>query len=128
MPKPPAKKTPTAAPAAKTPPKKPAVVKTRARDSSPGEQLVELALKRPEFRQRLAAFETSGSLVLDHVSAPAQGFAAALLARHLGKSKPKAALWVLCTDARHQDQLLADLAVLECPGAGLSQDHPRRWR
>jgi transcription-repair coupling factor (superfamily II helicase) len=111
MPKSPAKKRTAATPL----PKKPAAADTRACAASPGERLVKLALKRPEFRQRLAAFETSGSLVLDHVSAPAQGFAAALLARHLGTAKPKTALWVLCTDARHQDQLLADLAVWNVP-------------
>lgn len=93
--------------AARKPPPTPS---TRARGDALG--LVELVLATPEFQARLAA---TSPVVLDHVTPQAFGFAAALVVRHVEKTRDQGRVWVLCPDVKTQDHVHAELGVWQCP-------------
>jgi transcription-repair coupling factor (superfamily II helicase) len=69
--------------------------------------LVDRVQRAAAFSRRLRKLSAGGSIVLDHVTREAWPFAAALALR---TAKPKRA-WIVCPDARTQEQMHADLAA-----------------
>jgi transcription-repair coupling factor (superfamily II helicase) len=70
-----------------------------------------MTLAAAEFQRRLSG----GSVVLDHVTPQAFGFAAALMVRHAEKAHPGRRVWILCADVKTQDYVHAELGVWQCP-------------
>ncbi len=102
MPKKAAKKSPPSAPPTSAP-------KTSRKGAAVLEpaQLARLVGSSTAFSKRLEAHP----LRWPHVTLRAQSFAVAVIAQGLKVRHPKARLWVLCDDAKLQDQVHADLAV-----------------
>ncbi len=88
---------------------KPPTPLARARGDALG--LVDLTLAAAEFQRRL----DEKSLVLDHVTPQAFGFAAALMVRHAERALPGRRVWILCADVKTQDHVHAELGVWQCP-------------
>ena len=107
MPKKAARKTP---PAAASPTSVPKTNRTEARALEPV-QLAKLVGRSSSFASRLKATP----LRLEHVTLRAQSFAAAVIAQGLRSADPNARLWLLCADARLQDQVHSDLSVWQTP-------------
>lgn len=87
---------------------------TRARGDALG--LVDLALATPEFQARLSSGSAKATpILLDHVTPQAFGFAAALVVRHLEKTRDQPRAWILCPDVKTQDHVHAELNVWQIP-------------
>ena len=74
-------------------------------------KLVQSVTALSDFKAKLKTLGTS-TVVLDHVTPRAYGFAAALLAAS-AKKHPR--VWVVCGDTKIQDQVNAELAVWQMP-------------
>ncbi|OAI55634.1 transcription-repair coupling factor [Verrucomicrobiaceae bacterium SCGC AG-212-N21] len=74
-------------------------------------ELVKAALASAPFKKRLKAWAQNDRVTLDHVARDSFSFAAALACQ----SQPGKRLWLICADARMQEQVHAELQVWGVP-------------